>query len=222
MNTTTRRAWCFLSSSRVTPHWLKSPACHFSSSACCTCVVVLDSLRPLSTSTCPFPSSSTPCTQTSTTLIRWEITCATPPRGVLTPTTSPSPSQVMRPTTMSLTNSSTPRVPSPALPCHRTRDMDDTTLGKLLAEVRREYADYRSLESVFLSPSSMLVMSDKTGKPVEENNVDQSNGCHEKNVQYSQLISCNHSSWKNCRSNGKTYGKDVRYCWGTWKLKCAK
>ena len=47
------------------------------------------------------------------------------------------------------------------------QDIDDTTLGKLLAEVHREYADYRSPESVFVSPSSMSVASDRTGKPWE-------------------------------------------------------
>ena len=53
------------------------------------------------------------------------------------------------------------------------QDMDDTTLGKLLAEVHREYADYRSPEGVFVSPSSMSVTSDRTGKPVEKSNIDQ-------------------------------------------------
>ena len=51
--------------------------------------------------------------------------------------------------------------------------MDDTTLGKLLAEVHREYADYRSQEGVFVSPSSMSVISDRTGKLVEKSNIDQ-------------------------------------------------
>ena len=51
--------------------------------------------------------------------------------------------------------------------------MDDTTLGKQLAEVHREYADYRSLEGVFVSPSSMSVTSDRTVKPVEKSNIDQ-------------------------------------------------
>ena len=51
--------------------------------------------------------------------------------------------------------------------------MDDTTLGKLLAEVHREYANYRSPEGVFVSPSSMSVMVDRTGKPVEKSNIDQ-------------------------------------------------
>ena len=51
--------------------------------------------------------------------------------------------------------------------------MDDTTHGKLLAEVHREFADYRSPEGVFVSPSSMSVTSDRTGKPVEKSNVDQ-------------------------------------------------
>ena len=47
-------------------------------------------------------------------------------------------------------------------------DMDDVTLGKLLAEVHRDYADYRRPEGVCVSPSSMSVMVDRTGKPVEE------------------------------------------------------
>ena len=56
------------------------------------------------------------------------------------------------------------------------QDMDDTTLGKLLAEVHQEYADYRSpgrcvCQSV--SPSSMSVTSDRTGKLVEKSNIDQ-------------------------------------------------
>ena len=45
---------------------------------------------------------------------------ATPRRGVTTPTTSPSPSQAMRPTTRSSTSSATPRVLSPTLHRHRT------------------------------------------------------------------------------------------------------
>ena len=49
--------------------------------------------------------------------------------------------------------------------------MDDTTLGKLLAEVHREYADYRRPEGVFVSPSSMSVTSDRTEKPVEKSNI---------------------------------------------------
>ena len=53
------------------------------------------------------------------------------------------------------------------------QDMDDTTLGKLLAEAHREYADYRSPEGVFVSPSSMSVTSDRTGKPVEKSNIGQ-------------------------------------------------
>ena len=51
--------------------------------------------------------------------------------------------------------------------------MDDTTLGKLLAEVHRDYANYRSPEGVFVSPSSMSVTSDRTGKPVEKSDIDQ-------------------------------------------------
>ena len=46
--------------------------------------------------------------------------------------------------------------------------MDDDTLGMLLAEVHRDYADYRCAESVRVSPSSVSVMVDRTGEPVEE------------------------------------------------------
>ena len=51
--------------------------------------------------------------------------------------------------------------------------MDGTTLGKLLAEVHRDYADYRCPEGVSVSPSSMSVMVDRTGKPVENSDIDQ-------------------------------------------------
>ena len=50
--------------------------------------------------------------------------------------------------------------------------MDDTTLGKLLAEAHREYADHRRPESVCISPSSMSVMVDRTGKLVERSDSD--------------------------------------------------
>ena len=50
--------------------------------------------------------------------------------------------------------------------------MDDETLGKLLAEVHRDYADYRCPEGVSVSPSSMSVMVDRTGKPVERSDID--------------------------------------------------
>ena len=53
------------------------------------------------------------------------------------------------------------------------QDIDDTTLGKLLTEAHREYADYLSLEGVFVSPSSLSVASDRTGKPVGKSNIDQ-------------------------------------------------
>ena len=50
--------------------------------------------------------------------------------------------------------------------------MDDETLGKLLAEVHRDYADYRCPEGVSVSPSSMSVMVDRTGKLVERSDID--------------------------------------------------
>ena len=46
------------------------------------------------------------------------------------------------------------------------QDIDDTTLGKLLTEAHREYADYLSLEGVFVSQSAVSVASDRTGKIV--------------------------------------------------------
>ena len=51
------------------------------------------------------------------------------------------------------------------------QDMDDVTLGKLLAEVHRDYADYRRPEGVCVSPSSMSVMVDRTGKLVEKSDI---------------------------------------------------
>ena len=55
-------------------------------------------------------------------------------------------------------------------------DIDDATLGKLLDEAHREYADYRNPEGVSVSQSSLSVVFDRTGKPVGERNVDQSIG----------------------------------------------
>ena len=51
-------------------------------------------------------------------------------------------------------------------------DVDDKTLGKLLAEVHRDCADYRCPEGVSVSPSSMSVMVDRTVKPVERSDID--------------------------------------------------
>ena len=51
-------------------------------------------------------------------------------------------------------------------------DVDDETLGKLLAEVHRHYADYRCPEGVSVSPSSMSFMVDRTGEPVERSDSD--------------------------------------------------
>ena len=51
-------------------------------------------------------------------------------------------------------------------------NVDDKTLGKLLAEVHRDYADCRRPEGVSVSPSSMSVMVDRTGKLVERSDID--------------------------------------------------
>ena len=50
--------------------------------------------------------------------------------------------------------------------------MDDDTLGKLLAEEHRDYADYRRPKGVSVSPSSMSVRVDRTGEPVERSDSD--------------------------------------------------
>ena len=81
------------------PLWLKFIESFISCHPHVAHVVVFDSLRPLSTTTCPSPSSSFPlsscsltCRPTSTTRTPWKMTCATPPRGASTPTTTPTPS----------------------------------------------------------------------------------------------------------------------------------
>ena len=51
-------------------------------------------------------------------------------------------------------------------------DVDDEALGKLLAEVHREYADYRCPEGVSVSQSSTSVMVDRTGEHVERSDSD--------------------------------------------------
>ena len=51
-------------------------------------------------------------------------------------------------------------------------DVDDETLGKLLAEVHRDYADYRRAEGISVSPSSVSVMVERTGEPVERSDSD--------------------------------------------------
>ena len=50
--------------------------------------------------------------------------------------------------------------------------MDDDALGKLLAEVHRDYAYYRRAEGVSVSPSSLSVIVDRTGEPVERSDSD--------------------------------------------------
>ena len=97
-------------------------------------------------------------------------------KGVTTPTTSTPPSQAMSPTTWPSASLATPRVSFSYITQSSDLDTDDATLGKLLTEAHREYADYRSPEGVSVSQSSLSVVVDRTGKPVGERNVDQSIG----------------------------------------------
>ena len=55
-------------------------------------------------------------------------------------------------------------------------NIDDATLGKLLTEAHRGQADYCDPEGVSVSQSSLSVVFDRTGKPVDERDVDQSIG----------------------------------------------
>ena len=50
--------------------------------------------------------------------------------------------------------------------------IDDDELGKLLAEVHRDCADYRRAEGVNVSQSSVSVVVDRTGEPVERGDSD--------------------------------------------------
>ena len=86
--------------------------------------------------------------------------------------------------------------------------MDDDTLGKLLAEVHRDYADYRRLEGVSVSPSSMSVMVDRTGEPVERSDSDHF-GFSVRNVKSAQnQVPIITQAKRNGRSNGETCGRD--------------
>ena len=74
------------------------------------------------------------------------------------------------------------------------QDIDGTTLGKLLTEAHREYADYRSLEGVSVSQSSLSVASDRKGKPVGKSNIDPFSFGVRNAYKCSQSVSCNHPS----------------------------
>ena len=65
------------------------------------------------------------------------------------------------------------------------QDMDDVTLGKLLAEGHRDCADYGRSEGVNVSQSSVSVMVDRTGEPVERSGSDLF-PCSVKNVKSAQ------------------------------------
>ena len=70
-------------------------------------------------------------------------------------------------------------------------NIDDDELGKLLAEVHRDYADYRRPEGVSVSPSSMSVMVDRTGEPVERSDSDHFPCSVRKVKKCSESVSCN-------------------------------
>ena len=103
---------------------------------------------------------------------------------------STPPSQVMSPTTWPSASSTTPRVPSPTLPRHRTWIL--TTLHSASCSPRHtEDKPIAAIQKACQSVSpSLSVVFDRTGKPVRERDVDQSIGfwCHEKHVQCSQQV----------------------------------
>ena len=144
----------------------------------------LSSPSSLSTSVCPSPSSlsssfscTSSCTLSST---NWSPckTCAPPrTRGVTTPTTSPSPSQVMSPTTWPSASSTTRRVPSPPLHRHQSRTWmtrHSASRSPRHTEDKPITAIRKSCQSV--SQSSLSVVFDRTGKPVGERDVDHTIG----------------------------------------------
>ena len=63
--------------------------------------------------------------------------------------------------------------------------IDDDELGKLLAEVHRDCADYRRAEGVNVSQSSVSVVVDRTGEPVERSDSDHF-PCSVRNVKRAQ------------------------------------
>ena len=63
--------------------------------------------------------------------------------------------------------------------------IDDDELGKLLAEVHRDCADYRRAEGVNVSQSSVSVMVYRTGEPVERRDSDHF-PCSVRNVKSAQ------------------------------------
>ena len=86
-------------------------------------------------------------------------------------------------------------------------DIDDTTLGKLFTEAHREYADYRSLEGVFVSQSSSSVVFDRKGKPVGKSNIDQfSSGVRNTYSAYNQFPAITQAE-KMVDRTGKPVGK---------------
>ena len=86
--------------------------------------------------------------------------------------------------------------------------MDDDALGKLLAEVHRDYADYRRAEGVSASQSSVSVMVDRTGELVERSDSDLF-GFSVRNVKSAQnQFPVFTQAGRNGRSNGRTCGRN--------------
>ena len=164
----------------------------------------------LSTSTCSSPSfpstSCTPsCTLSSTTRSSWKA-CATPPtRRVRTPTTSPPPSQVMSPTSWPSASSTTHRFPSPSWSRHWTKTWITWHSASCSQRHTRGQADHCEPEgmsvSQSVSQSSPSIVSDGSGKPDGERNVDQSVNFGVTRNTYSahSKFSENTHSWENGR-----------------------
>ena len=125
--------------------------------------------------------------------------------GTFVTRTITSTSQVTSPTpwssltsrssmTRSSATSLTSRIPLAHFAPSSDHNVDDETLGKLLAEVHRDYAYHRRPEGVSVSPSSMSVMVDRTGEPVERSDSDHF-GFSVRNVKKcSESVSFSHSN----------------------------
>ena len=152
-------------------HWIF----HFTSSACRTCIVVFDSLRFFSLIQRVFhrflPLVCPDVPLFADRSLRPRL------RGIwLAPLRQGEPRRLRRHPfhhTTEFVNSKgffSYVIPSSDL------DIDDTTLGKLLDQAHRQYAENRSPESVFVSQSFLFVLFHTTGKLVGSRNVDPSIG----------------------------------------------
>ena len=141
-------------------------------------------LRPFSSLSCT--SSST---LSSTTRSPWK-TCALPrTKGVTTPVTFPSPSQVMSPTTWPSASSTTLQVPSPTLPI-----IEPGHRRHYARQAAHRSTPITAIQKACQSVSRRCLSRETCGrKRCRSINWF---WCHEKDVKYSQQVFWKHPSWE--------------------------